>query len=60
MFHPLKLHLREKKIDKDDDLKTAVDDFLASQSPEYWAQDINDLSNKWVKVMDIFGDYIVD
>ncbi|PAV88455.1 hypothetical protein WR25_06028 [Diploscapter pachys] len=30
LFRPLKLHLREKKIDKDDDLKTAVDDFFAS------------------------------
>ena len=28
LFPPLKLHLREKKIDKDDDLKTAVDNFF--------------------------------
>ena len=56
----MKLHLREKKINKDDDLKTAVDDFFASQSPEFWAQGNNDLPTRWVKVMDIFGDYIVD
>ena len=32
LFHPLKLHLREKKFDKYNDFKTAVDDFFASVS----------------------------
>ncbi|PAV71623.1 hypothetical protein WR25_17611 [Diploscapter pachys] len=59
LFRPLKLHLREKEIDKDDDLKTAVDDFFASQSPEFWAQGINALPNKWAKVTDLNGEYIV-
>ncbi|PAV60690.1 hypothetical protein WR25_14446 [Diploscapter pachys] len=60
LFRPLKLHLREKKIDKYDDLKTAVNDFFASQSPEFWAQGINDLPNKWAKVTDLNGQYILD
>ena len=46
LFPPLKLQLREKKIDKDDDLKTAVDDFFASQSPKFWAKSISDLPNR--------------
>lgn len=59
LFRPLKLHLREKKFDKYDDLKTAVDNFFASQSPEFWAKGINDLPNRWAKVMGLNGEYIV-
>ena len=59
LFHSLKLHLREKKINKDDDLKTAVKT-SSRESPEFWTQGINDLSNKRAKVTDLNGEYIVD
>ncbi|PAV61338.1 hypothetical protein WR25_18189 [Diploscapter pachys] len=60
LFHPLKFHLREKQIDKYDDLKMAVDDFFMSQSPEFWAKNISDLPNRWVRVTDHNGGYIID
>ncbi|PAV72455.1 hypothetical protein WR25_02642 [Diploscapter pachys] len=49
LIRPLKLHLRGKKFDKYDDLKTAVDNFFASQPPEFW-----------VKVIDLNCEYIID
>ena len=60
LFCPLKFHLRENKINKDDDLKTAVDDFFASQPPEFCAKSSSDLPNKWARVTDLNGGYIVD
>ena len=57
LFRSLKLHLRERKIDKYDDFKTAVDKLFVSQSPEFWAQGNTDLSNKWIKVIGLNGEY---
>ncbi|PAV83298.1 hypothetical protein WR25_19269 [Diploscapter pachys] len=60
LFRPLKLRLQERKIDKYDDLKTAVNNFFASQSPKFWAKSSSDLPNRWARVTDLNGEYIVD
>ncbi|KHJ99123.1 hypothetical protein OESDEN_00891 [Oesophagostomum dentatum] len=59
LFQPLKLYLREEKFNKCD-LKMAVDEFFASQPPEFWAKGINDLTARWANVIDMSGDYTVD
>ncbi|KHJ79788.1 transposase [Oesophagostomum dentatum] len=56
LFQPLKLYLQGEKFDKCDDLKMAVDEFVASQPPEFWRKGINDLPARWAKVIDMSGD----
>jgi len=60
LFRPLKHFLRGKTFANYNDLKTAVTDFFASQPLEFWTKGIEELPNRWVKVIDSDGDYIID
>ena len=60
LFRSLKHFLRGKPFINYDDLKTAVTNFFASQSLEFWMKGIEDLPNRWEKVINCDGDYITD
>jgi len=60
LFRPLKHFLQGKTFANYDDLKTAITDFFALQPLEFWTKGIEELPNRWVKVIDSDGDYIID
>ena len=60
LFRSLKHFLRGKTFINYDDLKTAVTNFFALQSLEFWTKGIEDLPNRWEKVINCDGDYITD
>ena len=60
LFRPLKHFLQGKTFTKYEDLKTAVTNFFASQTKEFWANGIDELPVRWGKVIDNDGNYIID
>ncbi|WKX98472.1 hypothetical protein Q1695_013838 [Nippostrongylus brasiliensis] len=60
LFRPLKHHLAGKKFTNYNNLKSDIADFFEAQPPEFWAKGIGDQPNRWVTVVDNYGDYIVD
>ena len=49
-----------RKYFKLDDVFLAVADFFDAQTPGFWEKGISDLPIRWSKVVDSYGDYIVD
>ena len=60
LFRALKYHLREKSFDDRDQLQNELDQFFALQSRQFWAAGIEKLPERWGKVIDSDGDYIID
>ena len=60
LFRPLGSFLAKKKYSKLDDVFLAVADFFDAQTPGFWEKGISDLPIRWSKVVDSYGDYIVD
>ena len=60
LFRSLSNHLREKKFDNEDDLKTDLDDFFREKSLDFYERGILTLPVRWRQVIDSNGAYIVE
>lgn len=60
LFQALQNFLNGKTFATDDELKTAVGDFLKSKPVEFYNKGIHDLPRRWKQVFENNGDYIDD
>ena len=60
LFRALSNFLREKSFDDLEDLDFAIRNFFLSKYPEFYAKGIIELPERWSKVVDTDGEYIVD
>ena len=56
----LKHHLQEKSFDDQDQLENEIDQFFTSRPRQFWATGIERLPERWGRVVDSDGDYIID
>jgi histone-lysine N-methyltransferase SETMAR len=59
LFHSLANHLREKKFNEEDHLKTDIDNFFNQKSQDFYERGILSLPERWQQVIDTDGAYIV-
>lgn len=60
LFCALDRHMTRKEYDNEDDLKTDLTNFFATQPREFYYKGIHDLGKRWREVVEAEGDYIVD
>lgn len=60
LFRPLKHFLSGQTFNSYDALKMAINSFFESQLPAFWRDGIQMLPDRWAKVIDLNGDYIVE
>ena len=57
LFKHLDSFLREKCFKSRDDAESAFNDFIASRTPDFYANGINKLVSRWQKCVDSNGSY---
>lgn len=60
LFRHLKSYLRNKTFKNVDDLRRDISNFFESQPPQFWVKGINELPNRWSRVVETDGEYIID
>jgi histone-lysine N-methyltransferase SETMAR len=60
LFRSLKSFLHGQRFSNFDNLKSSLANFFEHQPTEFWEHGIQSLPNRWRRVIDTFGDYIVD
>lgn len=58
LFPKLKEHLRGQKFSGDDELMSAVNDWLEVQDKEFFRRGIQALEHRWTKCVQVRGDYV--
>ncbi|EYC28205.1 hypothetical protein Y032_0008g4 [Ancylostoma ceylanicum] len=59
LFRSLKNFLAGQRFTNFQALQTAIGDFFERQNPEFWRRGIESLPDRWLKVVDTYGDYTV-
>jgi hypothetical protein len=54
----MKKFLRGKRFSCDEEVKEAVTTWFAEQSKDFFSMGIKSLQQKWVKCIELLGDYI--
>jgi len=54
----LKEHLRGEHYESDDDVIQSVEDFLHEQDELFYQTGIRKLQKRWVKCIEVHGDYV--
>lgn len=60
LFRSLQHSLRDKKFDTLEDVKTYLDEFLASKTKNFWNHGIMSLKKRWEEVIARGGEYVID
>jgi histone-lysine N-methyltransferase SETMAR len=60
LFRSLSNHLREKKFDDENNLKTDLADFFSQKSLDFYERGIFSLPERWRQVVDSDGAYIIE
>ena len=60
LFRSLSQFLKEKSFDDFKHLEIDIKTFFSSKSPEFYAKGILELPDRWSKVVDSDGEYIID
>lgn len=60
LFRSLSNFLKEKRFDDYKHLKSDIEFFFSSKSPDFYARGILQLPDRWATVVDSGGDYIID
>lgn len=60
LFRSLSNFLKEKNYDNFDHLKSDIEFFFHSRSPDFYAKGIFELPTRWEQVVDKDGEYIID
>ncbi len=60
LFRSLSDHLREKKFDDENNLKTDLADFFSQKSLDFYERGIFSLPERWRQVVDSDGAYIIE
>lgn len=60
LFRSLSQFLKEKSFDDLENLKSSIDFFFQSKTPEFYAKGLFELPNRWSMVIESDGDYIKD
>ena len=60
LFRSLSNYLRGKQFDDLNELKSSINTFFYSKTPEFYASGINQLRDRWASVIDSEGEYIID
>jgi hypothetical protein len=58
LFGPFKGALRGRRFTSDEEVKEAVDEWLAAQSKTFFSADIQKPVERWDKCIDKHGDYV--
>jgi histone-lysine N-methyltransferase SETMAR len=58
LFGPLKESLRGRKYNLDDDVQSAVHEWLKSQPQEFFSSGIQTLVSRWRKCIELQEDYV--
>lgn len=58
LFPKLKENIRGQIFPSDDDVMTAVKDWLEDQSPDFFLNGLQRLEHRWVKCIEVDGDYV--
>jgi len=58
LFRQLKAALRGRRFGDDEEVQEAVQEWLESQSGEFWFSGIQSLRDKWSKCIEVKGNYI--
>ena len=59
LFRSLSNDMRGRKFESENDLKSYLQNFFDSKSPEFYVNGIHDLPRRWQEVIDTNGAYIV-
>ena len=57
LFRSLQMSLKDKKFEKDDDIKKHIVKFFESQDKSFYQKGIKKLSKKWQRTIDADGEY---
>ena len=60
LFRSMEHFLRGKKFDSQGNVQNALTDFFRSKNPEFYRKGIESLPERWNKIIDNNGDYIID
>jgi histone-lysine N-methyltransferase SETMAR len=58
LFGPLKESLRGRKFNLDDDVQSAVHEWLKGQPQDFFSSGIQALVSRWCKCIELQGDYV--
>jgi hypothetical protein len=51
--------LRGKRFKNDDEVKNAIEEFFGSKNADFYEDGIGKLPERWVKIIDKNGEYVV-
>ena len=60
LFHSLQNHLSGENFDDTKEVENYLTHFFDSQSPEFWKRGIESLVDRWRRVIDNDGNYLID
>lgn len=60
LFLSMSNFLANKRFDKDDDIKMAIEHFFASKDQAFYLRGMNLLLERWQKVVNVSGDYFIE
>ena len=60
LFRAMKNSLRDKTFEKEEDVKTYLDDFFDSKNEKFYQEGIESLRDRWRWVVDNEGKYFID
>ena len=60
LFRAMRNSLRDKTFEKEEDVKTYLDDFFDSKKRKFYQEGIESLRDRWRWVVDNKGQYFID